>query len=739
MQKVSKAYKESMKSTLRERAYIMLSFGMVNQEAQAKATVERGEYAPYANVKNIFGQKSDDTVYATLEENLTPVDGSTFFLPRNTTVGGYYDTGLVSEGLISDKVFTLTIALNTQPTDFKGLTINFGENYPVEFDLVTDAGQQVEVRNNTLSEFTTEEVFSEATSLSIVFRRMRNLHSRARVYSIRFGYGLVYYNNSVINSSLDSYVSPIGAEIPQIDFTVTLTNHNRYFDVDNPDSAVHFLETGQEMDIYYGYQLPNGGGIEWVRGNHLLCSDWEADETTATIRCHDVFRNMDSEYYRGRRDASGRNYYDIAVEVLQTAGVTDYYIDPRLKNLSTQNPLPRLSCKAALQIIANACRCVLTQSRSGQIQITSNFVPDFEITSNGETAYSNVGNIKTDPPKSEYANLSEGYTVVDGGMFFIPRASAYLANTGYVSSEVSDASGAFATNPMLTIQTEAASMYYGLRLTFGQVLPSGMIIRTYAEDTLVDTVAVTEDFEQNMVVHHQFDTFNRMEIEFTGTAEPHNRIVLNRFAFGDVTDFSMTKRDMTSYPKATKLEMTKEVIVPCYSYQQDSTESELVADEITVAEGEQVTFFLNEASYGYQATVDGSTEGVTVVESGDFFVVVQFANAGKFALKIVGHRYKIVERTVCVKLQSRGKTVRWENPLISDMEQATDLARWIADYYSAGVEYEYDTRGNPELDANDVVYQESDFKSENKVIVTRSTLNFAQSFSGKVTTRRWEG
>lgn len=42
MQKVSKAYKESMKSSLRERAYIMISFGLVNQEAQAKATVDNG-------------------------------------------------------------------------------------------------------------------------------------------------------------------------------------------------------------------------------------------------------------------------------------------------------------------------------------------------------------------------------------------------------------------------------------------------------------------------------------------------------------------------------------------------------------------------------------------------------------------------------------------------------------------------------------------------------------------------
>lgn len=40
MQKVSKTYRESMKSSLRERAYIMLSFGLINQEAQAKARID---------------------------------------------------------------------------------------------------------------------------------------------------------------------------------------------------------------------------------------------------------------------------------------------------------------------------------------------------------------------------------------------------------------------------------------------------------------------------------------------------------------------------------------------------------------------------------------------------------------------------------------------------------------------------------------------------------------------------
>ena len=224
MQKVSKAYKESMKSSLRERAYIMLSFGLVNQEAQAKATINNGAFSYYSNKENIFGEHPDDTVYATLEENFTKVDGSMFFLPRQTVGGRYYDTGLIAEKLVSQALCEVTISLNTIAIDFKGLTINFGENYPVDFDIVGSTGQTIEFRDNTKSDWSTEEVLLNTTYIKLVFRKMKNPQSRLRIYSIRFGYGLVYYNDSVMDSSLDSYISPIGADVPQIDFSVTLKN-----------------------------------------------------------------------------------------------------------------------------------------------------------------------------------------------------------------------------------------------------------------------------------------------------------------------------------------------------------------------------------------------------------------------------------------------------------------------------------------------------------------------------------
>ena len=740
MQKVSKAYKESMKSSLRERAYIMISFGLVNQEAQAKATVDNGSYAYYSNKDNIFGEHIDDTVYATLEEEFTKVDGSMFFLPRATEGGRYYDTGIVSDKLVSEARCEVVISLNTIATDFKGLTINFGENYPVDFDIVGSTGQTIEFRGNTKSKWSTEEVLENTTYIKLVFYKMKNLQSRLRIYSIMFGYGLVYYNDSVMSSALDSYVSPIGADVPQFDFSVTLKNYDHYFNVDNPNSAINYLETGQEMDIMYGYQTPGSDTIEWIQGNHLWCSEWESDDNTATIRCQDIFRNMDGEYVKGLYSATGKSYYALAEEILKDAGISEYYIDPRLKKLYSNNPIPRVKYKEALQIIANACRCVLTQSRDGKVQIKSNFMPSASITTNGEETYSNAANVLTDTPKVEYATLAGNYTPTDGTMFFLPRNGKAALTTGYVSKEISGANGTFTKNPIVNITMEAIRAYYGLKLVFGTALPAAFTIRTYKGGEPVNEYPVEKDeINTTSIILRDFDDFDVMKIEFTKTAEPYNRIVLNYFSLSDIVDFTMNRRDMTSSPKAIKQELIKEVIVPCYTYQENNREENLVYEDIDVVAGEVETYYIQDPSYGYKVKLDEVEGKATVVAWSNYFVTIKFNVTGSFKLEVQGYRYKIVEKYATVSLNARGKTVKWKNPLISNTTMANELAAWLADYYTAGIEYEYDTRGNPELDATDIVYQENEFHDGMRVNIYRHTVNFKQAFSGRVTARRIGG
>lgn len=740
MQKVSRAYKESMKSPLRERAFIMLSFGLVNQEAQAKATVDDGDFLYYSDKSNLLGEHGDSTIYATLEENFTRVDGSMLFLPRRTSATKFHDTGLISRELVSEALCEITISLNTIPTDFRGLTINFGENYPVDFDVIGSTGQTVEFRDNDMAKWTTEEVFKNTTYIKLIFYRMKNPQSRLRVYSIRFGYGLVYYNDSVMDSKLESYVSPIGADVPQIDFSVQLKNYDHYFNVDNPKSAINYLETGQEMDIMYGYQLPDSDEIEWVQGNHLLCSEWESDDNTATIRCQDIFRNMDSEFSRGLYSKEGRSYYSLAQEILTDAGIEDYYLDPRLKNLYTNNPMPIVKHKEGLQIIANACRCVLDQSRFGSIRIKSNFTPEGHATSNGETSFSNVESIVNDSEKSEYATLSTGYTLVNGGMYFLPSDGVNRLNTGYVSSSISREDCTFENNPIVTINFDAIRAYHGLRLVFGHCVPSEFVIRTFNNGAKVDEYIVgSDEIEQTTVLIQDFDDFDKMELEFTKTDKPQNRIVLNQFSLSEVTDFTMTRKDMTSSPKAIKQELVKEVIVPCYVYQPGTREENLVHEEVEVSAGDVETYYIQDPSYGYRPLLDQVEGKAEVVEWSNYYVTIKFNVTGSFLLEVQGYRYRIVEKYAKKTLNVRGKSIKWQNPLISDMTMAKDLCEWLADYYTAGIEYEYDTRGNPEIDATDIVYQENEFYEGMRVNIYRHTIGFKQSFSGKVTARRIGG
>ena len=237
MQRVSNEYRTSMKSPLRERGYIMVSFGLVNQVAQANAQVRPGEHAYFSN-SEIFRDYKEEPIYGTFEENFTKVDGSMCFLPREG-MGVYYNNGLISEDIVADRECVIEISLRSVTTNVKGLSILFGDNHPVSFDVIANTGQKIEVRDNTKSEWTTEEVLRNINAVKITIKSMKLPKSRVRIFAIKFGYGLVYDNDSVLSSSLNSYVSPIGADLPQIDFSVQIKNYDHYFNVDNPNSAVH--------------------------------------------------------------------------------------------------------------------------------------------------------------------------------------------------------------------------------------------------------------------------------------------------------------------------------------------------------------------------------------------------------------------------------------------------------------------------------------------------------------------
>ena len=109
MQKVSKEYQASMSSPLRERAFIQVSFGLINQTAQTEAKLRASNESYYSSSASVLTFGANNVEYATLERNFTKVDGSMRFLPREDLDVIYHDTGIVSESTLETEEFALLV------------------------------------------------------------------------------------------------------------------------------------------------------------------------------------------------------------------------------------------------------------------------------------------------------------------------------------------------------------------------------------------------------------------------------------------------------------------------------------------------------------------------------------------------------------------------------------------------------------------------------------------------------
>ncbi len=734
MQAVSREYKKRIRDQLRNTGYMMISFGVINQKAQSNAKLgSHGVYHPLTIEKELYKLFSQEdgitTVYEALEEDFTPVDGSYLFPPREGQVANY--TGITSKDMVSNGVFRLEVNLGETPFSFKGFTIDFGENYPKRIKLETDTGTIVE-DTVTGSVYKTEQVFKEVKKIIITVLEMVKPNSRVRIRSIFIGYGLLYTNTHIIDSSLESHSSPIGAECPQIDFVVTLNNRDRYFDVDNPNSVVNFLEIGQELTVFYGYNL--GSEIEWVKGATLECSAWESDEHIARIKAVDKFRRWDT-IYEDESDSDVQQRVIVKLgKIMRTIGMTedDLILDPYFKNrdLVMYAPVPKVKVREALQLIANANRAILFINRDGKLEFKTRYKPTVSIISQGDVSWSNVRNTLNNKRELvEYAVLGNDSVAVDGHALFYPRSANLVkrADTGFVGK-----------NGVITLVLNAERKYYELKLEFGDTLPYMVQVMGLDSNGDIADIAVEREITKHMVIPLDFKPFSRLSVWFLGG--DNQLITLNSIELGDETDFVIGKWDMLSSPKAIKQEQVKDIVVKCYKYQEDPYLFEtvnLLNGEQDVVAGTTTTISTKDCCRSVTIPAENQ-EWVELVSSSYFSKTLRFKKTGRVRLNVTARKVPYTLMEITKNINREGKTVTIDNPLVSTVQQAQDLANWIAEYYKVKVTYEYDTRGFPELDVNDYIFQENDFEEDMQSEVTGTTLTFNGAWRGKIKARRRE-
>lgn len=738
MQLVSKEYKEAMQLPFRNRAYIRVSIGVVNSDAQNNAVLdEETELTYYSDGKKPFDGYTVTKPYATAEQNFSKVDGSMYFLPKETDGYSLYNNGIVTRDILGSVYISFG---GLTGLDIKGLTIDFGECYPTQFTIQSDSGTRTYENDKQL--FTTEDAFDGSSYFVITPITMLGGQDRMRIYQMIFGIANTFSNDKVINCSLKDYVSPISETIPSMDVSLTIDNQDLYYSPDNPESAIAYMEIGQEVKVSFGYDVTGNGDIEWLPETTTFLNTWSADDVQAKFTATDRFYQLTDTYYKGLYRPDGITLYDLALDVLNDAGITDereYYIDPYLKRIKVYNPLPPVKHSEALQIIANAGRCALFEDRANKIHLKASFVPDMQVSANNKTDYSSIENLLKDNQKDAYAIASNDFSLVDGSLFFMPKDGSYK-ETGYVSNSIADADGNFTENPIITVTLESGFTAFGMIMNFRNVAPQEFVIRTYYLSVLQDTYTV-ENPDTEYITDYQFNDFEKMEIEFV-KGHPNARITIDNILIGDVTDYRLSRtRDLMDNPTGTRQEKVKTISVKKTNYRESQEGfKELIAEKVTLTDEMQHTVYFSIASYGFQASIkDNSNIGVQIVASSNYFVAVKFTNATvgtEIELVIEGYEYVADESYYRVTHNPNGQEIEWSNPLISTDEQARDLEEWIATYYLGDVDYEISWRGDPRVEANDLFYLELKNREDALIRSYQNELSFNGAWSGSMKARK---
>lgn len=741
MQNISRAFKQSIRDPRKvgNRGYIRVYIGIINQDAQdaVSANDSRNKFTYFSDIRKPFEGYEASKLYATGEQDFTHVDGSMYFLPE-APEDVVYNNGLVSEDLLG----TIYISFGgVTGLDIKGLTINFGECYPVDFTVENDQGIH-SYNGNEKSFWVTEDVFYGTSFFIIRPSKMVNGEGRLRILQFSCGITNTFSNNEVWDYTFKDYISPISETIPSQDISLTVDNQDLYYDPDNEESALAFMEIGQEVKVSFGYDVDNKGNVEWLQPNTCYLKTWKANDVQAKFTATDRFDFISGKYYKGLYRQNGISLFDLAIDVLKDAGISDpreFFVDPYLRKVIVYNPMPVVEYTEALQIIANAGRCILYQDRDSRIHIQSSFIPDMTVDAIDKTVFSHLDNILKDNEKPAYAMGSADFSAVDGSVFFMPEDTKYLP-VGYVSESIADSVSNFSIPPKITINLEAAFVCFGLCIKFRNVAPEEFSVATYNDGILVQEFSV-ESPELTYITYEQFDLFNKMEITFT-RGHSNSRISVDNILIGDVTDYVISNNYFHSTPERERQKNIKAIKVKRNIYRESSERKELSQEEIFLGmDNLYYTVYFNNPSYDFEVTVvENETITCSIIESSNYYAKLKFTGITTDVVVkyiVTGYEYVIEENQFVVQHNETGEEKEWNNPLVSTIEHARSLEEWLSSFLLGNVDYKINWWGDPCVDANDLFYLQSKSKPTFMIRTYENTLKFSSAgWSGQMKARK---
>lgn len=707
MYRTSSAYKSEMKQDLRDRSYVYVYLGLVNREAQAAASID-SELIDFAQT-DIFDNSRFEGYYATYEENFIKANGSFFYMP-DPHLYGALNQGAVTPGMSG----TITFVFSKTIDKFGGLTIDFGDNYPTEFT-ATNGHNTYTFENDTAGLYIAEGNFYDSDYITITPISMVNGEKRLRIHSIMFGIGFQFGNKELISTKRTNVIDHLSNELPKKTFEFTIDNRNQKWSMDNPKSYARALDEMQIVSVTYGRELPDGS-IFKIPNGYMALQTWSSTHTTATFKAIGFLDYSNTTYYGGKVER--KSLYDMALEVFEDMGTTNYKLDSFLKKLYTNNPLPIDQHKSCLQMIANAGLCTMYEDGNGVITIKSSMkLPRYVMTIDNIEVISNRERLMNGDPVYNYATFENNYFRADGSLKFIDIADE-PKETG-VWSYLYPTEDEF----KITIEFEAVWTFVGFLFRFGIVMPTVVTIDEYNDGTLRETHDYQVDGE-TFGIDHEFYEVDKVVIKFTNS--DGTRIHLNKMIIGAFTDYQIDKHDWKQYPTATQTDRIRSINVKYYSFLESDKK---VSTKVEAKVGDNLITFSTPC-------FDYNVEGCEILDSGAYYVVFSAHDEGE--VKVTAKAYDKAENTYSYQLRETGQDIVLENDLISDEDLAERVCEWLTEYYSGEIDYTITYRGEPALESGDRIYLESDFVDNNLILVTSEelTTSTGMAMNNKVTARQ---
>ena len=176
-------------------------------------------------------------------------------------------------------------------------------------------------------------------------------------------------------------------------------------------------------------------------------------------------------------------------------------------------------------------------------------------------------------------------------------------------------------------------------------------------------------------------------------------------------------------------------------YNESAEEKDLKSEKLTLTDDTtRRTIYFAKPSFDFSVSMDSENVTAEIIEQGNYMAVVEFMKLTEGDLtvgyKIKGKEYVVDDFVYVVNHNEYGDEKTWNNPLISSTELAKDLEEWLASYFLGDVEYNISWRGDPRIDAGDLMYLELKNRDTALMKVTENSLNFNGAWSSTIKGRK---